>query len=56
MKISILDRILLLMTSLLAAWQIAIGVDKLSTLPMIAYTVAFGVLLVGKPDISYPRL
>ncbi|MDI6770243.1 MAG: hypothetical protein QMD04_11290 [Anaerolineales bacterium] len=47
MKISILDRILLLLTSLLAAWQIAIGVDKLSTLPMIAYTVAFGVLLVA---------
>ena len=47
MKISILDRILLLLTSLLAAWQIAIGIDTLSTLPIVAYTVGFGVLLVA---------
>lgn len=47
MKISILDRILLLLTSLLAAWQIAVGMDHFSTLPIIAYTVGFGVLLVA---------
>ncbi len=47
MKMSILDRILLLLTGLLAAYQIAVGVDGLNTLPMIAYTVGFGVLLVA---------
>jgi len=47
MKISILDRILLLLTGLLAAYQVAVGIDGLSTLPMIAYTIAFGVLLVA---------
>lgn len=47
MKTSILDRILLLLTGLLAAWQIAVGIDHLATLPIIAYTVGFGVLLVA---------
>jgi hypothetical protein len=47
MKITILDRILLLATGLLAAWQIAVGIDRLSTLPIVAYTVGFGVLLVA---------
>ncbi|MCL5611131.1 MAG: hypothetical protein M1485_01030 [Chloroflexi bacterium] len=42
-----LDRILLLVTGLLAAYQIVIGIDKLSTTPIIAYTIAFGVLLVA---------
>jgi hypothetical protein len=47
MKIPVLDRILLLATGLLAAWQIAIGIDHLSTLPIIAYTIGFGVLLIA---------
>ena len=47
MKMSILDRVLLLITGLLAAWQIAVGIDHLSTLPIIAYTIGFGVLLVA---------
>ena len=47
MKISILDRILLLLTGLLAAYQVAIGIEGLSALPIIAYTIAFGVLLVA---------
>lgn len=47
MKITVLDRILLLLTGMLAAWQIAVGIDGLSTLPVLAYTVAFGVLLVA---------
>jgi hypothetical protein len=42
-----LDRILLLITSLLAAYQIAVGIDGLGTLPIIAYTIAFGILLVA---------
>jgi hypothetical protein len=47
MKITPLDRILLLLTSLLAAWQVAVGVNGVDTLPMIAYSVGFGVLLVA---------
>ena len=47
MKMSILDRLLLLATGLLAAWQIAVGIDHFSTLPIVAYTVGFGVLLVA---------
>jgi len=47
MKITILDRILLLLTSLLAAWQVAVGVEGLDALPMVVYTVGFGVLLVA---------
>jgi len=46
-KMTPLDRILLLATGLLAAYQVAIGVDGFSALPMIAYTIAFGVLLVA---------
>ncbi len=47
MKITLLDRILLLFTGLLAAWQVAVGIEGLTTVPMIAYTIAFGVLLVA---------
>jgi hypothetical protein len=47
MKITVFDRILLLATGLLAAWQVAVGVNGAETLPMIAYTVGFGVLLVA---------
>ena len=44
-KISILDRILLLITGLLAAYQIVVGMKNAGTLAISAYTVAFGVLL-----------
>jgi hypothetical protein len=47
MKITLLDRILLLATGLLAAWQVAVGINGLDTTPMIAYTVGFGVLVVA---------
>jgi len=47
MKMSALDRILLLLTGLLAAYQIVVGINDLSTLPIIAYTIAFGVLLIA---------
>jgi hypothetical protein len=47
MKMSVLDRILLLITGLLAAYQIVVGIDKMANLPIIAYTIAFGVLLVA---------
>jgi hypothetical protein len=47
MKMTVLDRVLLLLTGLLAAYQIVVGIDQLSTAPIIAYTIAFGVLLVA---------
>ncbi len=47
MKISPLDRVLLLATGLLAAYQVAVGIDGFDTLPIIAYTIGFGVLLVA---------
>jgi hypothetical protein len=47
MKMSTLDHMLLLVTGLLAAYQIVVGIDQLSTAPIIAYTIAFGVLLVA---------
>jgi hypothetical protein len=47
MKMTALDRVLLLGTGLLAAYQIVVGIDALSAAPIIAYTIAFGVLLVA---------
>ena len=47
MKMTPLDRVLLLVTGLLAAYQVVVGIDGFSTLPMVAYTIAFGVLLVA---------
>ena len=47
MKMTALDRVLLLITVLLSAYQIVVGIDDLSTAPIIAYTIAFGVLLVA---------
>ena len=44
---SLLDRVLLLLTGLLAAYQLAFGLGGLDTLPVIAYTIAFGVLLIA---------
>ena len=42
-----LDRILLLLTGLLAAYQIAAGIDGLPALAIVGYTLAFGVLLIA---------
>lgn len=47
MKITPLDRIILFITCLLAAYQVAIGINGLGNVPTIAYTIAFGVLLVA---------
>ncbi len=47
MKMTPLDRLLLLATCCLAAYQVAVGLDGFSTLPIIAYTLSFGVLLVA---------
>jgi hypothetical protein len=46
-KMSVLDRILLLITGLLAAYQIVVGIEGLGTLTTWCYTIAFGVLLVA---------
>jgi hypothetical protein len=46
-SISITDRILLLLTVLLAAYQVTVGVDGIDTFAIICYTIAFGVLLVA---------
>lgn len=46
-KMSALQRIFLLLTGLLAAYQIAIGIEGLHTLPTVSYTIAFGVLLIA---------
>jgi len=46
-QISVLDRSLLLITGLLAAYQISFGLNDLNTLSTWSYTVGFGVLLVA---------
>lgn len=47
MKMNNLDRVLLLITCLLAAYQIVVGIDKSSSTPITAYTIGFGVLLLS---------
>lgn len=47
MKLSALNRSLLLLTSLLAGYQVSVGIDGFTTLPIIAYTIAFGVILIA---------
>lgn len=47
MQMTAVDRVLLLITCILAAYQVAIGIDGLATLPTVAYTIAFGVLLIA---------
>ena len=47
MKMTSIDRLLLLLTGLLAGYQVAVGIDGLGTVPIAAYTIGFGVLLVA---------
>jgi hypothetical protein len=47
MKMTAIDRILILITALLASYQIVVGIDGLGTVPITAYTIAFGALLVA---------
>jgi hypothetical protein len=47
MRISPLNRILLLSTCLLAAYQVVVGINGLEDIPTVAYTIAFGVLVVA---------
>jgi len=46
-KISILDRLFLLVTVLLAAYQISFGLNNINILATWSYTAGFGVLLVA---------
>lgn len=46
-QISVFDRILLLITSILAAYQIVVGIEGSGTLATTSYTVGFGILLVA---------
>ncbi|HEC23659.1 MAG TPA: hypothetical protein ENI95_12170 [Chloroflexi bacterium] len=46
-KISVVDRILLLLTGLAAAYQVAVGIEGLGGLTVLCYTIAFGVLLIA---------
>ena len=47
MKMTAADRTLILITALLASYQIVVGIDGLGTVPITAYTIAFGALLVA---------
>lgn len=47
MKLSFVDRIFVLGMALLAAFQVAVGIDGLGAVPIMSYTVAFGALLVA---------
>ena len=47
MKTPPLARITLLITCLLAAYQVVAGINGLDSIPTIAYTIGFGVLLVA---------
>ena len=47
MKMTSADRALILLTALLASYQIVVGIDGLGTVPITAYTIAFGALLVA---------
>ena len=46
-SVSILNRVLLLLTALLAAYQVAIGVDGFDVFAIACYTIAFGVILIA---------
>ena len=47
MKMTHTDRLFLALTGILAAWQVAIGIEGLETIPVAAYTIAFGTFLVA---------
>ena len=47
MKMTSTDRLLLLLTGILAGYQVAVGINGLGTVPITAYTIGFGILLVA---------
>lgn len=46
-QITFLDRVLLLLTCLLAAYQVVFGIEGSPSIALICYTIGFGVLLVA---------
>lgn len=46
-RISTIDRLLLLLTAILSAYQVVAGVEGLEPFTIVCYTVAFGVLLIA---------
>jgi hypothetical protein len=42
-----LNRILLLATALLAGYQVAVGIEGIGAVPILAYTVGFGIILLA---------
>lgn len=47
MKLSSLNRTLLLLTVLLASYQVSAGIDGFAAIPIAAYTIGFGVILIA---------
>lgn len=47
MKMTLIDRIFLIITAILASYQVVVGINGLDEVPIIAYTIGFGVLLVA---------
>ncbi len=47
MRVTPLDRLLFLLTAIIASYQIAVGIEGLGSIPVFAYTVGFGALLVA---------
>jgi hypothetical protein len=47
MKMTSIDRLLLLLMGVLAGYQVAVGINGLGTVPITAYTIGFGILLVA---------
>jgi len=47
MKMRPLDRILLLVMVVLASYQVVVGIDHFTSLPIIAFTIAFGALIIA---------
>ncbi len=47
MKMTSIDRLLLLLMGVLAGYQVAVGINGLGTVPITTYTIGFGALLVA---------
>lgn len=47
MKLSSLNRTLLLLTVLLTSYQVSAGIDGFTAIPIAAYTIGFGVILIA---------
>jgi len=47
LKMRPVERLLLLLTGLLSAYQIVVGIDHLGSMPVTAHTLGFGVLLLA---------